>query len=413
MNIAVIGAGVSGLSIARMLSSGNKVRVFEKQSRPGGLIKCTMEEGNLYHLTGGHVFNSKRQDVLDWFWSLFNKETDFIPANRNVAIALDDTRIIGAPVENHVYQLDLLTQASVIRELLEIAMNPPAAVSNFDDFLKSRFGETLYRIYFGPYNRKIWRKSLKNVPLEWMEGKLPTPSIEDIFISNISRQGESNSFVHSSFFYPKVNGSQFIADTLAEGLDLSLDTDVTEIVKNGSRWVIGDEIFDKVVFCGNIKVLPSLLKKSGIRINDAEIQKLEYHGTTSVLCYVDANPYSWIYMPADDHEAHRIICTGNFSPLNSQPGRMSVTIEFSSVLGKNEILENLKKIPFCPKYITHHFEEYTYPMQNGMTREVIQQVREVVEPEGFYLLGRFAEWEYYNMDAAMGSALDLKKRIFS
>jgi UDP-galactopyranose mutase len=28
-----------------------------------------------------------------------------------------------------------------------------------------------------------------------------------------------------------------------------------------------------------------------------------------------------------------------------------------------------------------------------------------------YLLGRFAEWEYYNMDAAVGAAIDLEKRL--
>ena len=35
----------------------------------------------------------------------------------------------------------------------------------------------------------------------------------------------------------------------------------------------------------------------------------------------------------------------------------------------------------------------------------------VTEPEGLFLLGRFAEWEYYNMDVAMGAAMDLCKTI--
>ena len=34
-------------------------------------------------------------------------------------------------------------------------------------------------------------------------------------------------------------------------------------------------------------------------------------------------------------------------------------------------------------------------------------IKKLIKPEGIYLLGRFAEWEYYNMDAAIGAAIDL------
>ena len=50
MKYAVIGAGVSGLSMAGMLlKKGHEVVVYERDSRPGGLIKCTEVQGNLYH----------------------------------------------------------------------------------------------------------------------------------------------------------------------------------------------------------------------------------------------------------------------------------------------------------------------------------------------------------------------------
>ena len=40
--IAVIGAGISGLTVAQELShdSSNQVIVFEKEANPGGLIRC-------------------------------------------------------------------------------------------------------------------------------------------------------------------------------------------------------------------------------------------------------------------------------------------------------------------------------------------------------------------------------------
>lgn len=64
--IAVIGAGVSGLTIARLLKDSADVTVFESDDRPGGLIKCDRVDGSLFHTCGGHVFNIKRHDVLNF-----------------------------------------------------------------------------------------------------------------------------------------------------------------------------------------------------------------------------------------------------------------------------------------------------------------------------------------------------------
>ena len=87
--IAVVGGGVSGLSIARILGAQHDVSVFEADARPGGMIKCDRIEGNLFHRTGGHVFNTKRQDVANWFWAHFNRETEFTKALRQSVISLD------------------------------------------------------------------------------------------------------------------------------------------------------------------------------------------------------------------------------------------------------------------------------------------------------------------------------------
>src|SRR5665647_559179 len=94
--IAIIGAGVSGLSAARILNGSNRAKVFESEGRPGGLVKCDVINGHLYHKIGGHVFNSIRKDVLEWFWSFFDKEIEFIQAKRNASIFLG--KPIGYPI---------------------------------------------------------------------------------------------------------------------------------------------------------------------------------------------------------------------------------------------------------------------------------------------------------------------------
>lgn len=127
------------------------------------------------------------------------------------------------------------------------------------------------------------------------------------------------------------------------------------------------------------------------------------------------NPYSWIYQPSKQHESHRIICTGNFAKSNNgncvPEGRITATIEFTDEISKEDIIDNLSRISLHPKYLAHKYNPYTYPIQNVHTRDMIKRLKADLFPVGFYFTGRFADWEYYNMDIAMRMAMDLCKKI--
>ena len=401
---AVIGAGISGLSVARMLKAkGCEVIVFEKESTPGGLVRCERINGILYHCVGGHVFNSRNKAVLDWFWQQCDKN-DFLPATRHAVVSLADGTCVDYPIENHLYQMPEKMRDAVLDDLLQIVSAGYPKDDNFDDFLRHRFGKTLYNEYFAPYNRKIWRRKLTDVPLSWLQGKLPMPTVKEILSANIGQVQEMN-MVHSTFHYPANNGSQYVADTLAEEIDVRYNSPVERLQKKNGKWLVNGEEADTVIFCANIRYLPSMLVDTEIEL--PEVSKLEFHGTTSVLCEVDANPYSWIYMPSENHESHRIICTGNFAESNSPMGVSTATIEFSEEMNYEQISEQLRHIPFSPRYITHRFTPCTYPIQDAETRSIIASAKAQLKPHGIYLLGRFAEWEYYNMDAAMEAGMKL------
>ncbi len=419
--IAIIGAGISGLSAAHFLKDKYEVEVFEKESIPGGLIKCCRVNGGLFHTCGGHVFNSKRQDVLDWFWSKFIREEEFSKTNRNSCVFMDqEPRMVPYPIENHMYLFDEKTQQHFYEDLKEIdeVKGIDAKYTDYEsfgDFLRWRFGKTLYKIYFEPYNRKVWRRDLTTVPMSWMEGKLPMPTTQEMRDNNVNKV-EEKAFVHSTFWYEKINGSQFIADKLAKDLNIVYNANIQSIEKVGNKWIVLGQEFDKIIFCGNIKDMVKIINGVDLKNYFSEIETLEYHGTTSVFCEIDANPYSWIYQPSRKHQSHRIICTGNFATSNNDAtlipkGRITATIEFTDEIRKEDILDNLSRIPLNPKYICHKYNQYTYPIQNAKTRSVIKQLKSELAPLDFFFTGRFADWEYYNMDVAMGGAMDLCKNI--
>ncbi len=412
--IAIIGAGVSGLSTAHFLKNRYDVTVFEKENIPGGLIKCRRVNGSLFHTCGGHVFNSKRQDVLDWFWTIFVREEEFSKADRNSVVFMEDGFIVPYPIENHMYLFCPDIQKKFVQDLVVMAKNEELEPQNFEEFLKGRFGKTLYNLYFKPYNEKVWRCDLKQVPLSWLEGKLPMPTVAEMIFNNINHVKEK-SFVHATFWYEKNNGSQYVANKLAEGLDIRYNADIKQLLLKDDKWEIQGQLFDKVVYCGNIKDMAKAVQGVDISAYTSDIEALEYHGTTAVFCEIDKNSYSWIYQPSRQHESHRIICTGNFATTNNGKDvagdRITATIEFTDEISKDAILDNLSRIPLHPKYLDHHYNPYTYPIQDVHTREMIQSLKKELTPHGFYFTGRFADWEYYNMDVAIGAAMDLCKTL--
>ncbi len=404
--IAIIGAGISGLTVAQLLKKRHEVVVFEKEATPGGLIRCRRVNGNLFHICGGHVFNSKREDVLDWFWSKFERSEEFTRADRNSVVFMENGKKIPYPIENHMYLFDSDIQKAFIDNLIYMAENKGYEAQNFEEFLRGQFGETLYQLYFQPYNKKVWRRDLSQVPLSWLEGKLPMPTVAEMIYNNMNHV-EEKSFVHATFWYEKMDGSQYIADRFSEGLDIRYNSNINVGSKAGGVWHVEGEDFDKIIFYGNIKQMPVFIQGIDMSPYIRQIESLEYHGTTSVFCEIDKNPYSWIYLPSRQHESHRIICTGNFAPSNNVDNKMTATIEFTDEMSKENILDNLTRIPLHPKYLDHEYHQYTYPIQDTHTREMIQSLKEYLAHYDFYFTGRFADWEYYNMDIAMGAAMDM------
>ena len=402
--IAIIGAGISGLSIAQLLRNDYDVTLYEAADSIGGLIRCERINGSLFHICGGHIFNTKKQEVLDWFWNHFDKEKEFRLAERNSVIFMPEGLHIPYPIENYIYLLPEQTQKAIIHDLMSLSKEDQMNCSNFEEFLQKRFGQTLYNTYFKPYNEKIWRSDLTQVPLDWLEGKLPMPNVEDIIYNNFNHVVERQ-FVHSTFYYEKEGGSQFIIDRLSEGLNIHVSTPITSIRYEKPFWFVCDEQYDAVVFCGNIRQLPNILSGVDLRVWEKPIRDLQYHGTTTVFCELESSPYSWIYLPDSSCRAHRIICTGNFAPSNNAVGHFTGTIEFTDEISKEEILRQLDKLPLHPKYITHRYNPYTYPIQNKDTRAMLHSFKQSMASHQLYMTGRFVDWEYYNMDAAIFAAM--------
>lgn len=417
MKIAIIGTGISGLSIAHLLKDVHEVVLFERDNKAGGLIKCERVNDCLFHKVGGHVFNSRNQKVLDWFWSHFDRDSEFVSAKRKAKVFFNN-EIIGYPIENYIYNFDPSLVRKIIAELLDLQKQPkvdPLDYPDFESFLKQTFGSTLYELYFKPYNQKIWRTDLSTVSMQWLEGKLPMPDLQEIMQSNIIREEEGN-MVHSSFYYPKEGGSQFIVDRLKKGLDIRTGSEVTDIEEKGDKLIVQGGQFDKLIYCGDIRQFPAygkdIMNKGGVDVE--YLGSLRSNGTSNLFCETDDNDISWLYIPESFTKAHRIIYTGNFSNTNNRgSNRKTCVVEFSGKVDYDVMVEEIKKLPGNLSPLAHNYEPNSYVIQDHRTRGEIRAAKDALSKKGMYLLGRFAEWEYYNMDKAIEAAFELSRKEFN
>lgn len=415
--IAIIGSGISGLSIANILKQRRiQTTVYEKANQPGGLIKCEKIDGVLFHKVGGHVFNSKNEKVLKWFWDFFDKSNEFILTKRNAKI-LFNGKNIGYPIENNIFQLPQELIEDIVNDIVQLLhINKRNNIyTNFEHFLRENFGKTLFEIYFSPYNRKIWNTDLKKIPLEWLDGKLPMPDYKEIILNNFTRKEESK-MVHSAFFYPKENGSQFIADKLSNGLNIKYNSAVhnLEYTKDNNWKINNQNEYDAIIYTGDIRSLPKLIQNNIIPDSVSEsLKSLKSNGTSNVLCKIDPNDISWLYLPEKNILPHRIIYTGNFSSKNNgEIHKNTCTIEFSGIYSEEIMCAEIKKLPGNPIPLAFNQEENSYIIHNHNTTTLVDQVKENLIDKRFYLLGRFAEWQYYNMDKAIEAAMELADQMF-
>lgn len=415
MKIAIIGSGISGLSVAQLLHKTHTVSIFEKAPDPGGLIKCKRVNDCLFHTVGGHVFNAKNPDVFNWFWSFFDKENEFVKSRRNAKIFIDG-KLIGYPIENNIYNFDKLVIKKILSEQLQLVRErrkSPFEYDNFSSFLQSNFGETLYELYFKPYNEKIWQTDLNTVSMEWLEDKLPMPDLQQMLMSNIVRE-EEGEMVHAEFYYPRENGSQFIVDRLKKGLHIQYNINIEDFDFYDNKIIINNSHFDVVIYCGDVRKLPSTLDTllSGNGIDIFYLKNLRSNGTSNLFCETDETEISWLYIPEPFTKAHRIIYTGNFSETNNRGSkRKTCVVEFSGRVEYGVMTREITKLPGNLTPLAFNYEPNSYVIQDKQTRKHVSEAKKVLEDHHIYLLGRFAEWEYYNMDKAMEAAFKLQGHL--
>lgn len=409
MKIGIIGAGISGMSIARLLKDDFEVEILEKFNNVGGIARTKDVGGKPYHINGGHCFNSKFDDVLDFvFNTVLDKDKwNYLPRKAEI---LFKNNWVTYPIEFSIKEIDSFDTSLAFQITKEMFNASYEKGKNLEEWFINHFGLTLAKEYFIPYNTKIWGIAPKNMDNVWIEDekqmKLPVPTKESFYKSLVGKITDKMS--HAAFYYPKTNNQNTFIEAIGEGVDILTNYDVKDITKENNQWIVnGEKKYDILINTSPLDLIPQILKNIPIKALSC-FNKLKYNKVTNIFWETDGSlDITWGYIPDPSIGFHRISNTGSIV----QPKGNFCTTEAIGEIPYDRLVEEGQKIPFLKKPLDYNVTEHAYVFFDLNYTQAKAGAISYLDSLGIYSHGRFGEWEYYNMDVCIKRSIDLAKNI--
>lgn len=418
MSIGILGGGLAGIGIAAHLE--RECEVLEKDSRGGGHCQTVQEQGFTYDAGGPHIIFSRNREMVDYMVSLLAGNVH--QARRNNKIFYSG-RYVKYPFENGLFDLEPQDRFECLYHFLKNDYPPPQ--TNFKEWLYHHFGKGLAEKYLIPYNEKIWNVPAEELGLEWVEGRVPKPPLEDVIKAAVGVETEG--YTHQLFFsYPSRGGIESLPRALESCVrNVTPDFTVARIWKENGQWCVANgritKRYSQLVSTIPIQELAHALEGTPREILDA-VDSLRYNSLVTVavgLASAKLPDYTAIYVPDPEIRFHRLSFPAAFSPHNAPPGKSIIQAEITTnpgdgthelsdeailadVVGDLEGMQLARAADVCYGRVLR--TKYGYVVQDDNYRRHLKQAKAYFAGLGIQLCGRVAEFEYINMDVCLERA---------
>jgi protoporphyrinogen oxidase len=427
---AILGGGLSGLTLARLLyEKGTDLVVLEAEPDYGGLCRSCTKDGFTFDNGGSHIIFSRDTEVLSFMRKMIaGNEQENI---RNTKIFYKG-RYVKYPFENGLSDLPdedrFFCISEFIKTLVAVEKGDLPAPRTFRDWIYYTFGKGIAECYMVPYNEKIWKYPTHHMSLHWVDGRIPRPPVDDVIKSAIGISTEG--YTHQSVFsYPLDGGIEALVKAIARPVEPFIKTGfrVSSLKKEDGRWLISDGAetikADRIISTIPVQHLIAALDGVPKEVRRA-CDALTYNSLVCVNIGIrGAVPeYSWLYIPdpalgktnrvsfPSQYSRHVAPggCSAILAEITFQPGdpvaRMSDGELVSEVTGTlvEMGLITLDRIVFSSVMR----QPFAYVVYDKQYQENIAVVRDYCRTLGIPLVGRFSQFEYLNMDGCIRSVLD-------
>lgn len=410
VDIAVLGGGISGLSLGYFLGHREFV-IFEAENAVGGLC-ATDTKGGYRFDRGGHFLHFRYRETTRLLEGIAD-QLELVPFVRRSGIVIDG-QIIPYPFQNN-YRF-FLKDADVFAGKFR-KKHSAAACGNFSEWLRVHFDEPTVRQFMVPYNRKFWQENLSALDYGWAETFIPKVS------AGLKRPRSAVGY-NRVFFYPR-GGMGRLPETLAACLrgNLLLNKRVVSVRLSNKTIAFADGTKVRYNVLVNSLPLPvfcalARLKTGSLRGTLRSTRVLILNCAVRSSCMRD---WHWFYFPQRDLVFYRIGCYSPFLPT----GRASVNtfyIEVSLSRGMSpkgiarRIFRDLMRIAFIPSpaAVAAYDEmvlDYAHPIPYRGSAQKVSALNRELSADGVFLIGRFGLWSYLSIEDCILSSYRVARRV--
>lgn len=373
-DFVIVGAGFAGSVMAERIASqlGKKVLVIEKRWHIGGNCYDFRDENNiLVHKYGPHLFHTDYEDVFKYL----SRFTEWEEYHHHV-LAFVDGKKVPIPFNlNTIHKLFSLSLADRLeKKLLETftynARVPILELKQSTDSDLKFLADFVYEKIFVHYTAKQWGKKP-----EELDGAV-TARVP-VFI------GRDDRYFHDSYQAVPKNGYVRLFEKMLShpNIKLMLNTDFKEVVRltdRGGFELFGQPFSGKVIYTGMIDELFgyrfSQLPYRSIEMR-FETRETELFQEAAVINY--PNDYDFTRITEFKH-IHRV-----------KTSKTTILKEYPVPYDREH------NIPYYPFFTPENRKQYEKYREHASTWL------------NLVLLGRLAEYRYYDMDDVVKKALGL------
>ena len=374
--IIIVGAGLSGATIARMFADGgDTVTVIDKRETIGGNVYDYVDKNDIrVQMYGPHIFHTDKEDAFE-FLSRFTEWTEY----EHRVLANVKGTLVPVPFNlKSLFDLYPSDKAERIKQRLisEIGEGNKVSimqlVQNGNKEIRD-FAHFVYNNIFYLYTRKQWGFSPSQLGKEIMNRVPVYISFEDRY------------FTDKYQYMPKNGFTEMVSNILRHPrIQLKLGRDAKKIISlyDGKIYLNDKEFDGTLIYTGCVDELFDykfgVLPYRSLKFKFKTI-KSESFQPTAVVNYTTSKKFTRIT---------------EFSKFTCEPKDKTVIVkEYSKRFKKG------KNIPYYPIPVEKNFVHHK------------KYAEEAKKYQNLYLLGRLAEYKYINMDDAVKNAMDLYRKL--
>jgi len=405
----LIGFGLSGLGFFSNVKNKKNFKILEKNSYLGG-HSYSHKLDNIYFDEGAHILHSKNKKFINKFTKIdHNYQKSFV-------LNYKSSKWFNYPVQDNL--IDINNKIKYLESFL--IRNKNIKIKNFEDWCFLNYGEKITNDFYRIYNKKYWRKNLKELDVSWLSGRLISSNDDQVILNTFFKNNISNSSFNY-FRYPKSKGFyNFFNDEFAKySKYCHLNTAINNIdLKNKIiNYNNNNENYNKIY---STIPLPELLKIIDFpKYIKSAINSLEH---TSLICInlILKNNYKfkhhWHYIYDSNIPVSRISIINNISKVNSSKLGIQLEIFYNPKFESMKNIDYEKVIKKVFKTMNIDFKDlikfdirqiqYAYIISNKYKNDTVKLIQNFFSKYKIYPFGLYGDWTYYWSDQSYKKGKD-------